>query len=272
MKKFVLTASVLLILAGVILMFASGRKPSAPSRQPSSETGRPSPAAALDFARVPEGTPEQIVEYEGFRVSFNRDTHTANWVAWELLGSEADGTVKRSDRFWQDPAVDGCPSLADYKGSGYDRGHLCPAADQKWSVRAMEDCFSLANMAPQDHSLNAGAWATLEEKERAWARRDSAIVIIAGPVYGKGDTKRIGGSGVRVPGAFYKVIIAPYLDEPRGIGFVYPNMSSPGNMANYAMPIDEVERLTGIDFFYNLPDDLERRVESEASFKEWDRR
>lgn len=227
---------------------------------------------ALDYARVPEGTPEQIVEYEGFRASFNKDNKTPNWVAWELLGSEADGDQPRYNTFWQDENVEGCPATYDYSYSGYDRGHLCPAADQKWSKQAMIDCFSLVNMAPQDHALNSGAWATLEKKERQWAKRDSAIVIIAGPIYEKGDRKRIGEAGVRVPGAFYKVIIAPYLDEPRGIGFVYPNMSAPGNMRDYSMSIDEVEQLTGIDFFYNLPDDLEEKVESVASFKDWDRR
>ena len=230
------------------------------------------PGVKLDYAKVPEGTKEQIVEYEGFRVSFNEDNKTPNWVAWELLGSETDGVEKRYDKFWQDPAVRGCPTTKDYSNSGYDRGHLCPAADQKWSRQAMIDCFSLANMAPQDHSLNAGAWSTLEKKERLWAQRDSAIVIIAGPIYEKADAKRIGEAGVRVPSAFYKVIIAPYLTEPRGIGFIYPNMSSPGNMKDYSMPIDEVEKITGIDFFYNLPDDIEDRIEAIASFKEWDRR
>ena len=230
------------------------------------------PGMQLDYAKVPSGTPEQIVEYEGFRVSFNKENKTPNWVAWELLGTEAEGDAKRYDKFWQDLKVEGCPTTRDYSNSGYDRGHLCPAADQKWSAQAMIDCFSLANMAPQDHSLNAGAWSTLEKKERLWAKRDSAIVIIAGPIYEPQDTKRIGGAGVRVPGAFFKVIIAPYLDEPRGIGFVYPNMSSPGNMKDYSMTIDEVEKLTGIDFFYNLPDEIENVIEATASFKEWDKR
>ena len=227
---------------------------------------------ALDYARVPEGTPEQIVEYEGFRVSFNKDNKTPNWVAWELLGTEADGQQPRYNTFWQDEAVDGCPVTYDYSNSGYDRGHLCPAADQKWSEKAMIDCFSMANMAPQAHSLNSGAWATLEKKERYWAKRDSAIVIIAGPIYEEGDSQRIGGNGVRVPSAFFKVIIAPYIDNPRGIGFVYPNMSAPGNMRDYSMTIDAVEELTGIDFFYNLPDDIEEKIESTESFKEWDKR
>ena len=227
---------------------------------------------ALDYAAVQDGTPEQIVEYTGFRVSFNSENKTPNWVAWELLESETDGPESRYNSFWQDINVEGCPSTEDYVRSGFDRGHLCPAADQKWDHQAMVDCFSMANMAPQDHSLNSGAWATLEKKERAWAKRDSAIVIIAGPIYTKEDNKCIGNAQVRVPSAFFKVMIAPYVENPRGIGFIYPNMSAPGNMKDYSMSIDEVERITGIDFFYNLPDEIEDKIEATASFKEWDKR
>lgn len=225
----------------------------------------------LDMAQVAPGTPEQIVEYEGFTVSFNPSNKTPNWVAWELLETEAEGVSGRSNNFWQDDRVENCPTTRDYSYSGWDRGHMCPAADQKWSRKAMEDCFVLTNIAPQDHALNAGAWQTLEKKERAWAKRDSAIVIIAGPIYKDSDSERIGEAGVRVPGAFFKVMIAPYLENPRGIGFIYPNMSSPGNMKDYAMTIDEVEEITGIDFFYNLPDDLEKEIESKTSFKEWNK-
>lgn len=263
-KLYILT---IVVVAGLIVWFCIADRMDSEARQTPVNYEK-----ALDMAKVPEGVKEQIVEYEGFRVSFNKDNKTPNWVAWELLGSETDGPEGRSDNFWQDMRVEGCPGSWDYKNSGYDRGHLCPAADQKWSRKAMEDCFSLANMAPQDHALNSGAWATLEKKERQWAQRDSAIVIIAGPIYDKKDKKRIGDAKVRVPGAFFKVIIAPYLPEPRGIGFIYPNMSAPGNMKDYAMPIDEVEKITGIDFFYNLPDDIENKIEATTSFKDWDRR
>ena len=268
MKKFY-SIAVISLIAIVICGCNLGSK----NTPAASRKGAPIVAATgIDWAKVPDDTKEQIVEYEGFRVSFNEDNKTPNWVAWELLGSESDGVEKRYDKFWQDENVRGCPTTKDYSNSGYDRGHMCPAADQKWSPQAMIDCFSLANMVPQDHSLNAGAWATLEKKERLWAQRDSAIVIIAGPIYEQADTRRIGNAGVRVPSAFFKVIVAPYLDEPRGIGFIYPNMSSPGNMKDYSMPIDEVEKITGIDFFYNLQDDIEERIEYVASFKEWDRR
>lgn len=221
--------------------------------------------------KTPASVPSQLKDYEGFTVSFNSDNHTPNWVAWELLVNETDGASSRSNKFWQDPDIVGCPVTQDYSNSGYDRGHMCPAADQKWSSTAMTDCFTLANMVPQDHALNAGAWKTLEAKERLWAQRDSALVIVAGPIYEKSDTKRIGSIGVRVPSACFKVIIAPYLDEPRGIAFVYPNMTAPGNMENYVMTIREVEKLTGFDFFYDLPDDIENKIETVSSFRDWNR-
>lgn len=278
MKKILIIMAVIVAAIYMAVGMNHRRTESEPARQPvSSEAVEQTPQNSsgqyrdLDMAK---GQPESSIrrDYEGFRLAFNPDNRTPDWVAWELLGTETDGTTARSNRFWQDQELEGCPSTADYARSGYDRGHLCPAADQKWSPKAMEDCFVMANMCPQDHSLNSGAWNTLENKERVWAQRDSAIVIAAGPIYEKSDTKRIGQADVRVPGAFYKVIIAPYVDKPRGIAFIFPNMSSPGSMENYVTTIDDVEKLTGLDFFYNLPDDIEHMVESTASFREWNRK
>lgn len=225
----------------------------------------------LDHVVMPAAVESAEHDYEGFRLSFNRHNRTPNWVAWELLGRETEGEAKRHNKFWQDRRVDGCPTTDDYKNSGYDRGHMCPAAEQRWSRKAMDDCFVMANMCPQDHALNSGAWNTLENKERLWARRDSAIVIVAGPLY-EPDSRNTIGDGVLVPSAFFKVLLAPYVDKPRSIAFVYPNMSSPGNMQNYVMTVDDLERLTGYDFFAALPDSLENEVEAVASFREWNGR
>lgn len=225
----------------------------------------------LDQVVTPPAVESQEYEYTGFKVSFNRHNRTPNWVAWELLGVETEGEASRHNKFWQDVNVEGCPTTGDYRNSGYDRGHMCPAAEQKWSEEAMNDCFVMANMCPQDHALNSGAWNTLENRERNWARRDSAIVIVAGPIYENGDTKTIG-NGVLVPSAFFKILLAPYVEQPRAIGFVFPNMSAPGNMQNYVMTVDDIEKLTGYDFFSSLPDDIENEVESKASFREWNKR
>ena len=120
--------------------------------------------ANLDSVAIPSSVPSQVKQYEGFKLSFNKDNKTPNWVAWELLGSEVGGEQERYNKFWQDYDLEGCPSTSDYTHSGYDRGHMCPAADQKWSYDAMVDCFVMANMCPQDHSLNAGAWTPSKEK------------------------------------------------------------------------------------------------------------
>ena len=256
------------------VMFAVAVRCRTVDHEPVPVTGAPSGALhypRLEYARYTGPGHSSVVgkDYEGFTVSFNPSNSTPDWVGWELLREEVSDEVSRSDQFWQDASVPGCPSTYDYKGSGYDRGHLCPAADQKWSAKAMSDCFVMTNMTPQTHALNAGAWNTLENKERQWAQRDSAIVIVAGPIYTDADQKRIGDTGVRVPSAFFKVLLAPYVEEPRAIGFVYPNASAPGNMEQYVMNVDEIEELTGLDFFSGLPDEIEERVESRASFRDW---
>ena len=261
-----------LVVIGGILAFRENSEASTRLVEESLETQLPKKNyPGLETVTLPENIPSQIKEYTGFTVSFNKDNHTPNYVAWELLDSEVSYEVNRSNNFWQDKEIEGCPTHRDYSYSGYDRGHMCPAADQKWSEEAMNDCFVMANMCPQDHNLNAGAWQTLENKERQWAQRDGNLIIIAGPIYEAGDTKRIGDAGVRVPSAFFKAFLAPYLDKPRAIAFVYPNMASPGNMKDYAMTIDDLEEITGFDFFPALPDEIENEVEAVYSFTDWNR-
>lgn len=225
----------------------------------------------LEKVKISDSIPSVMKDYTGFTVNFNPVNHTPNYVVWELLGSEVTDKVDRSNNFWSDLEMEGCADYSDYTRSGYDRGHICPAADQRWSMEAMNDCFVMTNICPQDSKLNSGAWNTLENKERQWAQRDSAIMIIAGPIYAETDTLTIGHSKVRVPSAFFKVLLAPYVEKPRAIAFVYPNMTSPGNMENYAMSVDDLENITGFDFFSSLPDEIENKIEQSFSFREWNR-
>lgn len=264
-----------LLLIGGAYLYARHRDSEARSHRDSLQTLsriNGADARSLIYTSLPEGTPSQIKDYEGFTVDFNADNHTPNYVGWEITAQETEGSAPRSNNFWHDPEIKGCPDIPDYKRSGYDRGHIYPAADAKWSARSMNDCFSFANMAPQVHSLNSGAWKTLEDKERLWAKRDGRLIIVAGPIYTSSDTRRIGPTGVRVPSGFFKILLAPDVDTPRAIAFVYPNDYSPGNMQNYAMSVDEAEQLTGFDFFPALPDSIEDLIESNESFKIWNRR
>lgn len=259
----------LLILTGIFLALSYSQT----SRASNDDNPDLTPAILhfpdLDSVTLPPGLQSQTKRYKGFFLSFNKDNATPNYVAWELLGSETSGQQTRTNKFWTDPDIIGCPSTRDYTNSGFSRGHICPAADQKWSPDAMEDCFVMANICPQDQKLNSGAWQTLENKERQWAKRDSAIMIVAGPIYTPSDTQRIGANKVRVPSAFFKAFLSPYSPQPKAIAFVYPNMPAPGNMQDYAMSIDDLEKITGFDFFPSLPDNIENSVEEKFSFKEW---
>ncbi len=238
-------------------------------QQTESESRSAIELSKLDKVEHTKDVPSVVKEYEGFTVDFNPENRTPNYVAWVLQGHETDGATSRSNKFWTDEELDGCPDTRDYSHSGYDRGHMCPAGEQKWSDKAMHHSFVMANICPQKHELNTGAWKTLEDKERSWARRDSAIVIVAGPIYDISDSETIGRNKVRVPSAFFKVLLAPFAKPMRAIGFVYPNMKCDGNMQAYAVSVDDVEKMTGLDFFSALPDDIENDIEATVPFKDW---
>ena len=223
----------------------------------------------LEHVVTPQSTPSQFVNYEGYCLSFNSKMHVPNWVAWELTGIEANGLEPRKDNFRGDDNVAGSAEKWDYSYSGYDRGHMAPAGDMKWSKKAMDESFYMTNMCPQAKSLNTGAWKRLEEKCRQWAEVDSAIIVICGPVLTDPINEFIGDSRVAVPQRYFKVILSPYVDNPRGIGFIMPNGKVPGGMQAAAVSIDEVERITGLDFFSSLPDEIENEVESQCKFHYW---
>ena len=225
--------------------------------------------ACLTKTVIPDGQAEVIVPYTGFTVSFNPEQHIPNYVAWELTATEAEGSQPRESKFFQDTDVPGCPATDDYRRSGFDRGHMAPAADMKWNAQAMHDSHSLANICPQDHSLNSGRWSTLEKTCRQWAKRDSAIIIICGPVMTDAMPQTIGQAQVRVPRRFFKVILAPYADPVRAIGFIMPNSYTDEGLEELACSVDDIEAATGYDFFACLPDSIEAQIESRPDFRAW---
>lgn len=212
---------------------------------------------------------ETLLVYKGMTVSFNREMHQPNWVSWELTADEADGSEPRERSFQADLSVEGCANPWDYSYSGYDRGHIAPAGDMKWDSEAMAQSFLMTNICPQASALNSGAWKRLEEKCRNWARIDSAIVIVAGPVLTDTLEETLGETGVVVPKRFFKVILSPYANPPRGIGFIMNNGYVRGGIQDAAVTIDSVEAVTGHDFFSALADSIEEEVESQCRFHYW---
>ena len=232
---------------------------------PLSAEGRDS----LMTVAVPQGVNDTLVNYgEAFTVHFNSERGIANCAIYELVNNELNGTEERGNVFLQDLEVKGCPSPEDYVGSGFDRGHLVPAGDLKWSPEAMRESFLLTNVCPMHKALNEGGWTKLEEKVREWTTRDSALLVFTGPVVSEGDTTLASGR-VTVPSAYYKVIMAPCVRPRRAIAFIYPNGHSGGRLHKYAVSVDEVERRTGLDFFPTLPADEQQRLESALNLDAW---
>lgn len=218
----------------------------------------------------PKGTPEQILERTGYVASYNKVTLLPNWVAWHLTAERTEGSAKRSGvDFAEDTEVPEPRATDwDYYNSGYDRGHMCPAADNKWSKKAMEESFLFTNMCPQNGNLNRGDWNEMEMACRKWAKKYGDLYIVCGPILYKGKHKTIGKNKVVVPEAFFKVVLRTG-DNPQAIGFIYKNTSGNRPKDSYVNTVDEVERITGIDFFPSLPDDVEKNVEATADIANW---
>ena len=210
---------------------------------------------------------DDVIEYLGYSVSYNKDRKIPNWVSYELLASETDGPYSRKGKnFRQDPSLR-LPQAEDndYRNSGWSRGHMAPAGDFKWSDDAMWDTFYFTNCCPQDQSLNAGQWSTLEKKVRDWANRFGSVRVVTGPLVWDNSYGTIGYNKVVVPDAFFKAVLA----GEQSIAFVMYNKSENENMQKCAMSVDQLEELSGIDFFADLDEFLESKVESTYSLRNW---
>ena len=226
----------------------------------------------IEIPNITEERSDRVITHKGYTVSYNYDWKIPNWVAYELTDLEVQGEVPRYDRFKPDPMVPqgATATTNDYKHSGYDRGHMVPAADMKWSQRAMSECFYMSNMCPQDHSLNSGPWSTLEKACRRWAKNEGAVYIVCGPVYKSTKPKTIGSAlRISVPDGFFKVVLSLQKGKEKAIGFYYANRDGKQPMHETATTVDAIEQLTGIDFFVNIPDRLEQRIEAECALKKW---
>lgn len=213
---------------------------------------------------------EEIIKHTGYTLSYNEENELPSYVAYELTKDEVLGPVERNDSFREDPYVrTGSATLEDYRGSGYDRGHMAPAADFKWSEKAMEDTFYMSNMAPQDPSFNRGIWADLEAVVRNMAYDEGTIYVVTGPVLTDGPYKTIGENKVSVPKNFYKVVLKYDGDNSKAIGFVLENENSDRDIESFALSVDEVEKITGIDFFPLLEDTIEENVERKEDTSDW---
>ena len=229
---------------------------------------------SLEIPASLKGNKEQILKRSNYTLSFNKATNLPNWVAWRLDKKKLAARVSR-DRygFIADPDMEGKNAVVtqDYAKSGYDRGHMCPANDSRWSGEAMKESFYMTNICPQNPSLNSGDWHELEQACHRWAE-EGPIYIVCGPILYKNERPKYIGKEhkVRVPEAFFKVILAGVeKGKPKAIGFIYKNSAGNRALDAYINSVDQVERITGYDFFPSLPDNIENAIEQECNMKDW---
>lgn len=227
----------------------------------------------IELPAYREKSGELIIKHTGHTLAYNTKHNTPDWVAWSLTKEHTDGVVERSSKFWADEQIDKRYRVDyyEYKGSGYDRGHMCPAGDNKWSEKAMHDCFYMSNMCPQEPSLNSGSWKHLEEKCRDWAIAEGRIYIVCGPIWRGKSHEKIGiDHSIDVPEAFFKAVLSMKKGHEKTIAFIYENNnSSHQTLPKTARSVDDVEKITGLDLFTALDDAMEEKLESSFSLNDW---
>lgn len=219
--------------------------------------------------------------HKNYSLSYSEEDEQAEWVAYELTREEVNGKLERKEGFDEDPAITTkSASPSDYQNSGYDRGHLAPAADMKFDETAMEECFYMSNVSPQVKEFNNGVWNDLEMQTRAWTRKYGTIYVVTGPVLPK-DSKNarkmyasVRGkdykTNVTVPSHFYKILFDfTKKGKEKMLAFVIPNQDTHMPFTTFVTSVDEVEKVTGIDFFTNLDEEVERRCESRSDLTKW---
>ncbi len=228
---------------------------------------------ADDIYFLPKGKNKNIVRHKYFALSYSEKHEVPEWVAYELTRTQLKKKrVRREDHFRPDPKVKTkSATTTDYRRSGYDRGHLVPAADRAFSREAMDETFYMSNIAPQERKFNGGIWRELEELTRDWAYKFKKLYVVTGPVLTKRSKARIGPNDVAVPHSFYKVLLDISEPELKAIAYILPNKKSDEPLQKYAVSIDEVEELTGIDFFADFMDaELEAELESSFDNRLWE--
>ncbi len=226
---------------------------------------------AGDWYFIPNTKDGKLVLHTYYALSYVEEHEQAEWVAYELTKKSLRvPNVKRTNNFRPDPKVKTRSATDDdYRGSGYDRGHMTPAGDMAFNKEAMSETFYLSNISPQVRAFNQGIWRELEELTRDWAFKYKHLYIVSGPIFGNG-REHIGYNRVTIPEAYFKVILDLAEPEKKGIAFVIPNEVSYERLDKFATSIDEVETMTGFDFFRELmSEEDQEQLESVYDMKSW---
>ena len=205
---------------------------------------------------------EDIVVHLGYTASYNHTTLCPDWVAWELTADEAAGQCNGQYSFSWDPSVQfPKASREDYSHSGYDKGHMAPRADMKWSEQALEESYYFTNICPQNHEMNSQAWRKIEELTRRLAGCYGSVLVVCGPIFDSVNSQHIGQRCVHIPDRFFKALAVRVGGEWHTVGFLVENNVQTRSPRHYATSVDNVEAVIGRDLFPSLPEAAESTFE-----------
>ena len=229
-------------------------------------------APAKRSANLHLGVPsesDQMIDRSGFALGYSKTRRQALWVSYILTAEHLNADqVRRSNKFRPDPMLKFDPVRPQqYNRTGFDRGHLAPASDMTYSRETMEQSFFMTNISPQLPACNRGVWKRVESQIRAWARQESQLYVITGPIF-SGEPRFMGDTGIPIPDAFYKIALD--LTPPmKMIAFLVPNRASKKPIRSFVVSVNEIEAITGMDFFGNLEDRIEEELEKHSDIVEW---
>jgi endonuclease G len=275
LKKSSRKAPTLIITVGILItsgffLISAQRNTARQNNRQSSNLQSNNPSNQSSWAMPAILPTETVTQHSAYSLVYNHKHMQAKWVAYNLTYGNTIGGAERSSKFSIDPSISPRTAVtSDYTKTGYDRGHLAPAGDMKFSAQAMSESFFMSNVSPQLPGFNRGIWKKLEEQFRSWAPSSHPVFVVTGPVLTDPISSHIGQTcRISVPQRFYKVMLDT-ASPMRAIAFVMSNNSSTQPLSSFAMSIDEAERITGIDFFPKLNDIQEAKIEKTLLLQQW---
>ena len=219
---------------------------------------------------------QEVFVHTGYATLYNRETLIPDWVAYELTADEANPSnpEKGNENFRWDPETNGRHTAyrEDYRNNdGWQRGHMAPKADMKWSGQAYEESFYMSNICPQNGTLNSGDWATTESLARRLAKQFGSVYIVCGPIIGTNKYGTLGDHKVVIPDAFFKAFLVKANGKYQSIAMVLPNDAEHHKPEDYWCTVNELEMLIGMDLFPGLDDRIEEKVEDSIDRTIWSR-
>jgi endonuclease G len=216
-----------------------------------------------------DSNPTETIQHSAITIGYQEAHEVPQWVAYILRQEHLMDCYDRTDKFREDFSVStGSAGPNDYRSSGYDRGHIAPAGDMKFSRQAMEESFFMSNITPQSPGMNRGQWAKLELLVRAWAKEGDETYIVSGPVLSD-DLPKIRNTDISIPREHFKVVMRSHDGKRRAIAFLMAQNPAASDLRTYALSVRDVEKISGLNFFPHLNQTEQDEIEQSIDWSKW---